>query len=404
MSNKRNRLTLKQILLTNNSWWDFFEKNKLIIRKDVIIAITKLLSCKNKIRGFHEYSCLTPGCLHMKYVLFTCKSKACSSCGKKSTEIWISKQYEILPDTEYQHITFTMPGQLWDFFWCNRWMLNKIHKIAASCLIKLAKKKKLIIGIFIALHTFGRNLKKNVHLHVSVSNKGLTLDGLSLKTISFVKEVLMPMGRTKIIKLFRKASLRSDFVVPPAINEALNHTFTLNNLLDELYNKHWIVDCKQPVKNHKHIVKYLGSYMKRPPIPESKLRSDADNNISFKYLDHTTKTYKESSQTIESFIQKFIDHIPDVGFRMIRYYGFLSNKLRGGLLPKVHKLLGQLVKYENINTPSYAQLMFNDFGINPLDCVLCGAQLRLTATVFGKTSSFELVKHHRQLALLKKII
>ena len=254
------------------------------------------------------------------------------------------------------------------------------------------------------MHTFGRNLKRNVHLHVSTTVKGISEDGQVLKTVFLNKAILMPMWRRRIIKLFRKASLEPGFVIPPSIKEKLNHTFTLNNLFDKLYKKDWIVDCQKPVENHKHIIKYLGSYMKRPPIPESKLRSDGENNISFKYLDHTTKTHKNSSLTVAGFIQKFIDHIPDVGFRMIRYYGYLSNKLRGTLLPQVHNLLGQSISNENITNPSYAQLMFKDFGINPLECVLCGAELKLTGTTFGETSAFELIRHHRQLALLKKVI
>ncbi len=37
--------------------------------------------------------------------------------------------------------------------------------------------------------------------------------------------------------------------------------------------------------------------------------------------------------SIEEFIGKFVSHIPDIGFRMIRYYRFLANRLRGKLLP-----------------------------------------------------------------------
>ena len=59
---------------------------------------------------------------------------------------------------------------------------------------------------------------------------------------------------------------------------------------------------------------------------------------------------------------KFIDHIPDVGFKMIRYYGFLSNRLRSTLLPKIRKLLGQEEKIISTQSPSFAQLIFKDFG------------------------------------------
>ena len=77
------KYTIKQILLSNQNWWHFYEKNKTRIRPDIVTCITKLLSCKNTIRGYREYHCANPNCSHVKRVPFTCKCKACSSCGKK---------------------------------------------------------------------------------------------------------------------------------------------------------------------------------------------------------------------------------------------------------------------------------------------------------------------------------
>jgi hypothetical protein len=108
----------------------------------------------------------------MKRVPHTCKCKACSSCGKKATELWVAKQNQLLPQTPWQHITFTMPAVLWDFFWFNRELLNEIGKIAALCIQSIAKKKNIIPGIFIAIHTFGRDLKRNVHVHLSTTTGG----------------------------------------------------------------------------------------------------------------------------------------------------------------------------------------------------------------------------------------
>ena len=45
------------------------------------------------------------------------------------------------------------------------------------------------------------------------------------------------------------------------------------------------------------------------------------------------------SLPVLDFISRLIRHIPDKNFRNIRYYGFLSHKLRGELLPVVYKLL-----------------------------------------------------------------
>ena len=156
--------TIKGIFVHNCNWWFFFLGHFRLIRDGIVEAVVKMLSCKNKIRGHKKHRCP-----HRHYTItvpHTCKSRFCSSCAKVATEQWIESNYEVLPKTNYQHITFTMPDVFWDFFWCNRHLLHRIPAIAASALQDLAKKKKLIVGIFLMLHTFGRDLKRNVHIHL----------------------------------------------------------------------------------------------------------------------------------------------------------------------------------------------------------------------------------------------
>ena len=49
---KKKRYTIKQILLSNQNWWRFYEKHKANIRPGIVICVVKLLSCKNIIRGY----------------------------------------------------------------------------------------------------------------------------------------------------------------------------------------------------------------------------------------------------------------------------------------------------------------------------------------------------------------
>lgn len=394
--------TIKQILTSNGNWWRFYEKHHARLRTAILVCVLKLLSCKHTIRGYQEYCCSNPTCSHIKRVPFTCKCKACSSCGKKATEIWINKQHQILPRASWQHITFTMPSELWDFFWCNRHLLNLIAKCAADCLKSIAKKKKIILGIFIAIHTFGRSLNRNVHIHVSVTNGGPSHDFAYWKKQFFKKAILMPMWRYNVITLFRKINQKKPLVIPKAILKQLNPLFTFNHFLNTLYQKHWIIDCAKPSIDHKHNVTYLGGYVKRPPIAESKLRHYDGHEVTFNYLDHTSKTRKTLTLTTEQFIGRFVNHIPDKNFRMIRYYGFLANRVRAKLLPIVHQLLGQTIE-NNPPAPSYSMLIQKNFGFNPLTCILCGSILVLNMINFGRSSIYQLMPYHRELALLKKI-
>lgn len=399
MSNNK-KITIKQILTTDQSWWRFYEKYHDKIRIAIIVCITKLLSCRNVIRGYHQYSCSNPTCSHVKRINHTCKGKACSSCGKKATELWINKQNSILPQTSWQHITFTLPCELWDFFWHNRHLLNAIGAIAADCVKTIANQKGVTPGIFIAIHTFGRDLKRNVHIHLSTTTGGLSLDLTQWKNIYFHQATLMRIWRYRIIKLFRDEEQKG-LVIPANIKNQLNHAFTFNQFLDRLYKKTWIVHCSKPTEDHKHNVSYLGRYVKRPAIAESKLKHYNGNSISFSYLDHKTKIYRRFTLSIEQFIARFIQHIPDQNFRMIRYYGFLANRVRGNLLPIVYQLIGQNRNNVASLPPTYAELIQKNFGFNPLICIICGQALILSGIRFGKTKISELLQNHRKLALLK---
>ena len=78
------KYSIKQILLSNQNWWRFYEKHNARIRPAIVTCIVKLLSCKNIIRGYREYRCSNPNCSHIKPVPFTCKCKGC--CGNHKNQ------------------------------------------------------------------------------------------------------------------------------------------------------------------------------------------------------------------------------------------------------------------------------------------------------------------------------
>lgn len=403
-SDMKKKYSIKQILTSNGNWWRFFETHKAKIRLAIVVCIVKLLSCRNVIRGYHSYRCENAECTHVKRIPHTCKCKGCSSCGKKATEIWIDKQNGILPDTEWQHITFTMPSVLWDFFWLNRHLLNSVGKIAAGAVLKIAKKEGVTPAIFIAIHTFGRDLKRNIHIHLSTTRGGLSFDLTTWKALYFDEDRLMKIWRYQIIKLFRKNQGNNTLKIPKSIQQELNHTYPFSSFLNRQYKKKWRVHCSKATENYNQSVNYLGRYVKRPPIAESKLRHYDGTNVLFAYKDHVTKSYRHFKASVDEFIRRFIQHIPDIGFRMIRYYGVLANRVRGRLLPVVYQLLGQQkLCRESAQQINFASLMEASFGVNPLKCILCGGKLLLELIVHRPTNRMVLLDYHRELALLKKI-
>ena len=203
--------------------------------------------------------------------------------------------------------------------------------------------------------------------------------------------------------MLRKHHKSNSLLLPASIQKKLNHINTFTKFLNQQYKRHWIVKCSKATKNYKQSVNYLGRYVKRPPIAESKLRHYDGSDITFTYLDRTSKSYRNFTTSVDEFIARFIQHIPDVRFRMIRYYGVLANRVRGKFLPILYKLLNQKTVPQNaIKKITFASLMKSNFNIDPFTCILCGKKLVLDLVVYGKSAVHELLHIHRDLALLEK--
>lgn len=396
-------LTLKGILLKDQNWHRFYEKYESRIRSPIKDAVIKLLACKTNARGEFKYHCSNSKCTHTKKVPFTCKHRLCSSCGKKATMQWIERQSQHFPDVAYQHIVFTMPAEFRALFWANRFLLNKIAAIAADCIRTITDTQGAIVGMFVAIHTFGGDLKRHVHVHLSVSLGGLNKAKTQWKTIpKFCDNDLFPLWRARIIKLIRNSYNKGKLTLVDNLVHLQKDPEGFNRFLSVQYARWWNVSCQLPDKSHKRNTEYFSRYVKRPAIANSRLQHYNGSNIFFRYYNHKSKQHETKKMSAFEFIRAVIQHIPDKGFRLIRYYGFLANRLRGVYLPLIRQLLNLAEPIITHGQSSYANLLQASFNFDPLKCILCGSHMVLTSIRIGKTVT-QLQHFHEELALGKPI-
>ena len=221
------------------------------IRKSIIINIAKLLLCHSLAYGYKTFQC--PSCGTKKKVSFSYHSRACSSCGKKATDTWVNKNYSILPKTAWQNITFTLPKELQILFWCNRFLMNLFPKLAAHIILDLAAKKKVFPGIFLAIHTFGKDLKQNFHCHLVTTCGDLTLrhEKYYWKRLYFHHEILKAKWRYIIVTLLRQQYKLGNLTLPTSLSFITNYD-SFNAWLNQLYQKQWVVHLTKPTTNHKY--------------------------------------------------------------------------------------------------------------------------------------------------------
>lgn len=100
----------KLLFQYDDGWNRFIDNNP--VDEWQLLCVEKMLACSTCAMGVRRYCGSSPEYTHSRFFCQTCKSKACSACGLKSTEQWIAQQRHILPDCEWQHITLTRPHLL----------------------------------------------------------------------------------------------------------------------------------------------------------------------------------------------------------------------------------------------------------------------------------------------------
>jgi len=386
-------IKIRDIFIDNGNWWKLFLTHRELIRRAIIINVLKMLACRTRLLGWHVFVC--PKCFRRINAPHSCKSRFCSSCGKKATDNWIKTAFNTLPDTIWQQITFTLPAHLQPFLWLNRHLFNKLAPIPANIIKKLAAQKHFLPGIYAAIHTFGRDLKRNFHIHLSTTAGGLSPDYQRwIGKAYFHHDTIKAMWRYAVLDLFRAEFKAGRLKLPPHLRHLKSYS-AFNSWLNVLYQLTWVVHLNKQSDNRKATIEYLGKYLKRPPLGESRLKSYDGTHVVFEYLDHYTDTTQTVSLPVRDFLAKLIAHVPDCNFRNIRYYGFLANRVRGKLLPIVYKLLKQSKNYARSAFCYWRQMLMTSFGVDPLRCPDCNSLLRFSYVVLPHAS---LTAFHQEIA------
>lgn len=109
-------------------------------------------------------------------VPFSCKSRFCNSCGNMYSMKRSSAMSFKLIRTSHRHCVFTIPEELRLFFRKDRSLLNCLFRSVADAILfmfrKLNKSENFTPGFICVLHTFGRSLQWNPHIHVLLSEGG----------------------------------------------------------------------------------------------------------------------------------------------------------------------------------------------------------------------------------------
>jgi hypothetical protein len=91
-----------------------------------------------------------------------------------------------------------------------------------------------------------------------------------------------------------------------------------------LWDKDWVVYCKPAPQGGPKVLRYLGRYVHRVAISNSRILNLDHGQVAFGYKDSRTNTWKTTRLPVQEFMRRFLQHVLPKGFTKVRYYGLLS--------------------------------------------------------------------------------
>ena len=319
-------------------------------RDTAVENVKKFINCGNS--GYATSACEDCGIFH--HVNFRCKSRFCTTCGNRynieRAEVMSAKML----DVPHRHCVFTIPDTLRILFRRDYTLLHLLFHAVSECIYRQFNGKTP--AFICVLHTFGRDLKWNPHIHVVLAEGSFDKHG-----------IWRPKG------FFKFESLRKSFqsILLKSMLEKLGNSFKpLMNVCCKATENGFYVRAPKQKGKIRNLINYIGRYLGRPPVAKSRIDAYDGKTVTFHYKSHESNKPQSETITAEEFIKRLVVHIPPRCFNMVRFYGAYAKS--NAYLQKI----GKILKHDKRRL-SFQKLSLKTFGIDPQKCRLCGKHMVL---------------------------
>ncbi len=175
-------------------------------------------------------------------------------------------------------------------------------------------KKTSLLGFISTLHTFGRDLKWNPHIHVLITEgaAGNFTPWKKFEVFPFI--MLRNRFQTTLLSMLENHFGKQKF------KKLKNHIYKTSS------NGFYVHAPKIKHRNIKSTVKYVIRYSGKPAMAQSRILNYDGEYVTFWYDRHEDGKRVEETIHAYDFIKRLIIHIYDKYFNVVRYYGLYSKK------------------------------------------------------------------------------
>jgi len=278
-------------------------------------AIFAINHCRTPVMGGHLHACGECGTTEFAY--HSCNHRSCPQCGRGATFQWVERELGKCVGAPYFMVTFTLPEELRSLFFSPAAKeAYQIFFAAASEALAgtLAKPRWLgaqTSGFTMVLHTWNQRLHFHPHLHCIVPGAGLNENG----RVVIVKSERFLVPQPVLRRAFR-ARFREKLTILAATEPRLP------TVDPAVWEKDWGVHL-QPFGSGERAIQYLGAYVCRTAIGDSRIVGIEGDLVTFRWKDRANGGGPRT-ETIPGteFVRRYLRHVLPRGMKAIRYFGF----------------------------------------------------------------------------------
>lgn len=277
-------------------------------------AIWAITHCRTAVMGGHLDAC-GQGCTR-EFHFHSCNHRSCPQCGREHTAEWVQRELGKRVGAPYFMVTFTLPQELRALFFtpAAKEIYDVLFSAAGESLARTLANPRWLGAVTSGhtgiLHTWNQRQHFHPHLHCIVPGAGLDAYGrvVTVKNANFL--VPQPVLRREFRSAFREglAAVAAD-----------HGPFLID---DRVWEKDWGVHL-QPFGTGESAIKYLGAYVCRGPIGDSRIVGINGGNVTFRWKDRA-KGGAPRVETVSGveFVTRYLRHVLPKGMRAVRQYGF----------------------------------------------------------------------------------
>lgn len=357
----------------------------------IVQTLLQVLQCHTGKLGYNSYFCVE--CRKVVKVSFTCKKRLCPSCSQWANQKFALGLVQRMLPVTHRHITFAIPSTLWKIFHkdpqMQKMLLQRAH-LTVKQTMELYLGGNVMVGALCVIHNFGRDLKKNCHIHMIVT-EGCLRNGEWMRFTFFPFE-----KRGKIHTTINE--IWQDNVLD-ILRQTLPRTKNNRRFIDGLkirYPNGFYVHgpSSNRIKTNKtayNKAKYITRYVRHPPISDSRIQSYDGQIVTFWYEKPSTGKRYHIPLPVLEFIYRVVMHTPKKGFHVVVPYGLYSARY----IPKaeVQNVFTQDGKIVDPKELTWRETMILQNGWDPLVCECCCKEMVHVCTVFKRRDKFK-VRYH----------